>query len=58
MQFTETINYNIQAAGRLFDKFDDTNYANYKIVLFITSLWIRGDYGIPVRIHVTPTIIN
>ena len=55
--FTEYIDYTQQATGRPFNTFASPLSSNI-IVLFMTSLWIQGTYGQPVRFHITPTVIS
>ena len=60
VSFTETIDYTTQTTGRMFTKFTGA-LSNYKIVLLISSLWIKGTWGSvlnPVQIHIYPTILN
>ena len=51
------INYTQQATGRSFNTFTQP-YTSNKIVLYITNLWIQGDFGYPVQMHITPSVIN
>jgi hypothetical protein len=55
--FSEIIDYSQQASGRLFNNFT-LPLASNKIVLFITSLWIRGTSGNVVQVHIYPKILN
>ena len=55
--FTEVIDYTVQAAGNAFNTFTYPLAAN-RIVLFITSLWIKGTSGYLLQVHITPTVLN
>ena len=52
-----TINYTAQAAGKQFTQFTTPYTSNY-IVIFMTSLWVRGSFGTGLHFHVTPQVIN
>ena len=51
------INYTQQATGRSFNTFSEP-YTSNKIVLYITNLWVNGNSGHPVHVHITPSVIN
>jgi len=59
--FTEVIDYTNQTTGRMFTSFS-SSLANYKIILFMTSLWITGSNNAvpvnPVQLSVNPIILN
>ena len=55
--YVNTINYTAQAAGQQFTQFTTPYSGNY-IVLFMTSLWIKGRTGYPVQFHVYPEVVN
>ena len=51
--YVNTINYTSQASGRAFTQFTTPYTGNY-IVIFMTSLWIAGTFGKPLKFHVYP----
>ena len=51
--YVNTINYTSQAAGQQFTQFTTPYEGNY-IVIFMTSLWIAGQFGKPLKFHVYP----
>ena len=55
--YSNTIDYTQQAHGKQFAHFTAPYASNY-IVLFITSLWIRGRTGYPVQFHIYPEVLN
>ena len=55
--YTNTINYTAQTAGSQFRTFTEPLSSNY-IVIFMTSLWIRGKTGYPVEFHIYPEVVN
>ena len=42
--YVNTINYTQQAAGMQFTEFTEPYSSNY-VVIYMTSLWIRGSFG-------------
>ena len=55
--YVNEINYTAQAAGQRFTKFTAPYSGNY-VVIFMTSLWIAGSFGTPIKFHVNTTVIN
>ena len=55
--YTNYINYTAETAGRSFTTFTTPYSSNY-IVLYITSLWIKGNSAYPVQFHIYPSVVN
>ena len=57
--YTNYINYTAQsnAFGYLHNSFTAPLTSNY-IVIFMTSLWIRGSSGSPLQFHIYPEVVN
>jgi hypothetical protein len=60
--YTNYINYTDQAIGYSHNKFTQP-YSSNKIVLFMTSFWVRGTFGsapdyAPVKFHITAGVVN
>jgi hypothetical protein len=53
----EYVNYTQQAFDRNFKTFT-APLASNKIVLFMTSLWIRGTFGLPIEFHINVEVIT
>jgi len=55
--YTNHINYTNQALTRNFNSFSPNPLSSYKIVLFMTSLWIRSS-TYEVQLHINYQVIN
>ena len=56
--YTNYINYTEQASGKKFRYFSAPYTTGDNIVIFMTSLWVKGTFGYPLQFNIVPQVIN